>query len=62
MFRPFGCLAPKDFEIIWLSNLLNLNVLDETYLRTISCSLDYVSTFFYQLHVAQQEIGFYKYI
>jgi hypothetical protein len=26
MFRPFGVLAAKNFKIIWLSNILTLNV------------------------------------
>jgi len=26
LFRPFGFLAPKDFDITWLSNLLIMSV------------------------------------
>jgi hypothetical protein len=33
LFRPFGFLAPKDFEIIWLSNILALSVPDKVYSR-----------------------------
>jgi hypothetical protein len=33
MLPPFGFLAPKDFQIIWLSNLLILSVHDEGYFR-----------------------------
>jgi hypothetical protein len=31
LFRIFGLLVPKTFEIIWLSNLLILSVPDEGY-------------------------------
>jgi hypothetical protein len=31
LFKPFGFLAPKDFYIIWLSNILTLSVPDEGY-------------------------------
>ena len=31
LFRPFGLLPPKDFKIIWLSNLFTMNVPDEGY-------------------------------
>jgi hypothetical protein len=33
-FRHFGFLAPKDFQIIWLSNILALSVPDECYSRS----------------------------
>jgi hypothetical protein len=29
MFKPFGFIGPKDFQIIWLSNLSTLSVPDE---------------------------------
>ena len=31
LFRPFGFIAPKDFYIIWLSNLPIMSVPDEGY-------------------------------
>ena len=31
LFRPFGFLAPKDFYIIWLLNILVLSLADEGY-------------------------------
>jgi len=31
MFRPYSLLAPEDFRIIYLSNLLTMSVLDEGY-------------------------------
>jgi hypothetical protein len=34
-FRPFGCIAPKHFSIIWLSNLSILSVPDEDYPRNV---------------------------
>ena len=36
LFRPFDLLAPKDFQIIWLSNVLTLR--DESHSRKVSCS------------------------
>ena len=44
-FRFFGLHAPKDFKIIWLSNLLINNVPDESYSRNMSCTLELISTF-----------------
>jgi hypothetical protein len=38
-FRPFGCIAPKHFSIIWLSNLSILSVPDEGY--SINASTQY---------------------
>jgi hypothetical protein len=29
MFKPFGFIGPKDFQIIWLSNLSTLSVPDK---------------------------------
>jgi hypothetical protein len=40
MFRPFGFLAPKDFKIILVSNILSLGVPDEGYSRNTSCALN----------------------
>lgn len=37
-FRPFDLLVPKDFQIIWLSNLFILRVPGEGYYRSVSCS------------------------
>jgi hypothetical protein len=31
LFRPFGYFAPKDFKMIWLSNILTFSVHDEGY-------------------------------
>ena len=56
---PFGLLDPKDFYIIWLSNLLiisvpvegysNLMIISvqsvEGYSRNVSCALNLISTF-----------------
>ena len=39
MFRYFGLLAPKTFEIIWLSNFSILSVPDEGYSRNTLCAL-----------------------
>jgi hypothetical protein len=33
LFRPFSCLVPKDFKIVWLSNILSMSVCDESYSR-----------------------------
>ena len=38
MFRPFDFLAPKDFNISWLSNRYNLNIPDAGYTRHIAPS------------------------
>jgi hypothetical protein len=43
-----GLLAPKDFENIWLSNLLIMSVPDEGYSRNVSCTLNLISTFLIQ--------------
>jgi len=45
VYRPFGLFSPKDFKIIWLSNLLSLSVLDEDYSRVASGALNLISTF-----------------
>jgi len=34
-----GCIAPKDFKIIWRSNLSTLSVPGVTYSRNTSCAL-----------------------
>lgn len=39
LFRSFGILAPKDFKVIWHSNLLIMTVPDEEYSRNASCIL-----------------------
>ena len=42
----FGLLDPKDFYIIWLSNLLIISVQSvEGYSRNVSCALNLISTF-----------------
>ena len=46
LFRLFDLLAPKDFKIIWLSNLLIMSVPDKGYSREVSCILNVISTFF----------------
>ena len=38
-------LAPKDFHIIWFSNILALSVPEEGYYRNMSCTLTLVSMF-----------------
>lgn len=38
-------LAPKDFEIICLSNLATMTVHLEDYSKNTSCALKYISTF-----------------
>jgi hypothetical protein len=35
MFRPFGLLAPKDFKIVWLYNILTA-IPDEYYSKNVS--------------------------
>ena len=47
LFRAFSFLAFKDFEIIWLSNILALNIPDEGYSRNASYALNLISTFYY---------------
>ena len=46
MLRSFGFLVPEDFKIIWLSNILALNVFvpDEDYYRNPLCALDLIPT------------------
>ena len=39
---PFSFLAPKDFKIIWLSNILTLSVADEGYSRNASCTFNFL--------------------
>jgi hypothetical protein len=38
LFRPFGCIAPKDLKIIWQCSLSTLRVADECYSRKVSCA------------------------
>jgi hypothetical protein len=38
---PFGLLSPKDFQIIWLSNLMYISMANATH---ISCALNWIST------------------
>ena len=47
LFRPFDCPAPKDFKVMWLSNILTLTVLDEDYFRNVclSCTLNLIFTY-----------------
>ena len=45
LFRPFGFLSPKDFTIIWLSNILALSVPDKGYFKNASCALNLTFTF-----------------
>jgi hypothetical protein len=52
-----GFLAPKDYNIIWHSNILALSVHDEGYFRNALCALNLISTFFWQ---ESQNKGFYK--
>jgi hypothetical protein len=42
----FSYFAPKDFKIIWLSNILTLNVPDECYSSNMSCTLTLISYIF----------------
>jgi len=42
---PFGFIAPKDFKIIWFSNLIIMSVHDDGYFRNASCALHWISTF-----------------
>jgi hypothetical protein len=44
MVRSFGLLAPKEYEIIWVSNLLTVRVPDVHYSRNASCALHYIPT------------------
>jgi hypothetical protein len=37
---PFSLLTPKDFKIIWLSNLLTIYVPDEGYSSITPCALN----------------------
>ena len=43
LFRPFSFPVPKDFKIIWLSNLLILRMLDEGYSETRRAQIEYRS-------------------
>ena len=43
----FGFLSPKDFKIIWLSNVLALSVPDDCYSRKASNALTLISKFFF---------------
>jgi len=49
MFGPFGLVAPKNFRIISLSNILTMNVADEGYSKNASCALNKLSTFYFLL-------------
>ena len=40
MFIPIDFLAPKDFEISWLSETLALSVPDKGYSRNVSAALN----------------------
>jgi len=40
------CSGSKDYNVIWLSNLLLLSVYDECYFRQVSCSLNLISIIF----------------
>jgi hypothetical protein len=46
LFQLLGFLAPKDFHIIWLSNILALSVPDEGFSGNASCVLILISTFY----------------
>lgn len=41
--------AHKNFQIIWLSNLLPLSITEEGYARNASCALNWIYTFFFPL-------------
>ena len=47
LFKPFGFLAPKDFKMIWLSNIMALSVLDEGYSRYALSGLNLISKFLF---------------
>ena len=47
LFRPFGLLARKTLNIIWLSNISILSVPDEGYPRSAFCALNLISTFYW---------------
>jgi hypothetical protein len=46
---PFDFLAPKDFKIIWLSNILGLSVPDEGYSKNVWRALNLISMFLLHL-------------
>jgi hypothetical protein len=48
ILEPFGVLPPKDYKIIWLSNILALIVSDKAYSRNASCTLNLISMFLYE--------------
>jgi hypothetical protein len=48
LFRSFGFLAPKNFKIISLSNILPLSLLDEGYSRDARRAINLISTFLIQ--------------
>jgi hypothetical protein len=50
LFRLFGFLAPKDFRIICLSNILTLRLHDEDFTEALSCGLNSISTFLLLLY------------
>lgn len=45
-FPVYDLLISKDFYVTWLSNLLTLGVLDETYSINTSCAQIKISTFY----------------
>jgi predicted membrane-bound mannosyltransferase len=49
VYSPFGVLALKKFEIIWLSNLLTVSAPYEVYSRNAPCALNSISTFLLEL-------------
>ena len=53
LFMPFGFIAPKDFTIVCLSNILVSSIPDEGYSRNESCTLNLISTFllYKRIHV-----------
>jgi hypothetical protein len=48
ILEPFGVLPPKDYKIIWLSNMLALIVPDKAYSRNASCAPNLISTFLFE--------------
>ena len=51
LFMPFGFLAPKEFEIIWLSRISILRVHDDGFSRNASSSLHLSTFFLYQIYI-----------
>jgi hypothetical protein len=50
LFRSFSFIAPKEFYIIWLSNLSTLSVPDEGFSRNALFPHKFISTFYYEVH------------